>query len=164
MIYEKCSQVMVPSDLFAKRLATSCAFIISCRNYPSANRLVMQCSPVLRYKNINLPYKQALCEYRAHVQQSLLTLLFQASIHQSLVPLDWKHANIMPIFKKGDRSLCSNNRPVSLTCICSKIVEHIVYSHISSHLSQYDILCNEQHGFRNLRSCKTQLLLTVNDL
>ena len=39
-----------------------------------------------------------------------------------------------------------------------------MYSHISSHLSQYDILCNEQHGFRNLRSCETQLLLTVNDL
>ena len=48
-------------------------------------------------------------------------------------------------------------------CICSKILEHIVYSHISSHLSQYNILCNEQHDFRNLRSCETQLLLTAND-
>ena len=38
-----------------------------------------------------------------------------------------------------------------------------MYSRISSHLSQYNILCNEQHGFRNLRSCKTQLLLIVND-
>ena len=94
---------------------------------------------------------------------TLLTFLFQTSIQQSLVPLDWKHANIMPTFKKGDRSLCSNYRPVSLTCICSKILEHIVYSHISSHLSQYSILCNEQHGFRSARSCETQLLLTVND-
>ena len=74
---------------------------------------------------------------------ALLTFLFQASIQQSLVPLDWKHANIMPVFKKGDCSLCSNYRPVSLTCICSKILKHIVYSHISSHLSQYSILCDE---------------------
>ena len=58
---------------------------------------------------------------------SLLTFLFQASINQSLVPLDRKHANIMSVFKKGDRSLRSNYRPVSLTCICSKILEHIVH-------------------------------------
>ena len=93
----------------------------------------------------------------------ILTLIFQASIHQSRVPPDWKQANIVPVFKKGDRTLCSNYRPVSLTCICSKILEHIIYSHIFSHLSQHNILCDEQHGFRHGRSCETQLLFTIND-
>ena len=93
----------------------------------------------------------------------ILILIFQASIHQSRVPPDWKQANIVPVFKKGDRTLCSNYRPVSLTCICSKILEHIIYSHIFFHLSQHNILCDEQHGFRHGRSCETQLLLTIND-
>ena len=33
-----------------------------------------------------------------------------------------------------------------------------------SHLEQYNVLNNEQHGFRKGRSCETQLALTVNDL
>ena len=53
---------------------------------------------------------------------------------------------------------------MSITCICSKLLEHIIYSHISLHLKKYDILCEEQHGFRTNRSCETQLISTVNDI
>jgi len=56
--------------------------------------------------------------------------IFQASMQQCTLPADWKEANVVPLFKKGDRSIASNYRPVSLTCICSKLLEHIVYSHI----------------------------------
>ena len=31
-------------------------------------------------------------------------------------------------------------------------------------MDQYDILCDEQHGFRYKRFCKTQLILTIHDL
>ena len=93
----------------------------------------------------------------------ILTLIFQASIHQSSVPPDWKQANIVPIFKKKDHTLCSNYRPVSLTCICSKILEHIICSHIFPHLSQHNILYNEQHGFAMVDLVKLNLyqLLTI---
>ena len=78
--------------------------------------------------------------------------------------MDWKSANIVPIFKKGERHNPSNYRPVSLTCICSKLLEHIIYSHIFLYLKKYNILCEEQHGFRMNRSCETQLIATVNDI
>ena len=65
--------------------------------------------------------------------------------------------------KKGDRSIAINYRPVSLTYICSKLLEHIVYSHIYAHLNKCNILCDQQHGFCQGCSCETQLLLTVND-
>ena len=71
---------------------------------------------------------------------------------------------MVPLFKKGDRAAPSNYRPVSLTYICSKILEHIIYSHIFTHLTRYNILCDQQHGFRHSRSCETQLILTINDL
>ena len=93
-----------------------------------------------------------------------LTMIFKASLSQSSLPPEWKIANIVPIFKKGNRNNPGNYRPVSLTCICSKLLEHIVYSHIFSHLSKYNILTEEQHGFRQFRSCETQLIATIHDL
>ena len=34
--------------------------------------------------------------------------------------------NITPTFKKGDRDLAKNYRPVSLTSVSCKVLEHIV--------------------------------------
>ena len=82
----------------------------------------------------------------------VLAMIFQASLHQSVIPIDWKLARVVPIFKKGERHNPGNYRPVSLTCICSKLLEHIIYFHIFSHLKKYDILCEQQHGFRAKRS------------
>ena len=61
-----------------------------------------------------------------------LTFIFQASLQQSSIPSDWKKANVVPLFKKGDRAAPSNYRPVSLTCICSKILEHYIFTHFHS--------------------------------
>ena len=52
---------------------------------------------------------------------------------------------------------------VSLSCIYSKILEHVVHLHVFAHLSKHNILCDQQHGFRQSRSCETQLIITIND-
>jgi len=90
----------------------------------------------------------------------ILTLIFQASLDQGMLPSIWKTAKVVPIFKKGNKSDPCSYRPVSLTCICCKILEHIVYSSISNH---FNILCNKLYRFRHNRSCVTQLITTVND-
>ena len=59
-----------------------------------------------------------------------LTYNYQKSITAGEVPYDWKMAHVVPIFKKGDKSKSSNYRPVSLTSICSKLMEHILHSNI----------------------------------
>ena len=66
--------------------------------------------------------------------------------------------------KKGDRSTAANYRPISLTSVCSKILEHIIHSQIMRHLDIHQILSDQQHGFRKKRSCESQLILTVQDL
>ena len=38
-----------------------------------------------------------------------------------------------------------------------------MYSHVFAHLSKHNILCDQQHGFRQSRSCETQLIITIND-
>ena len=49
-------------------------------------------------------------------------------------------ANVMPVFKKGDKSLAANYRPISLTCILCKVLEHILASKIVKHLDGQGIL------------------------
>jgi hypothetical protein len=93
-----------------------------------------------------------------------LTLLFSATVTQGEVPSDWRHANVTPIFKKGDRSNPANYRPISLTCVCSKMIEHILHSQIMTHLDKHRILADQQHGFRKKRSTESQLILTLHDL
>jgi hypothetical protein len=94
----------------------------------------------------------------------ILTIIFQQSLDTGEVPSDWRLANISPIFKKGDRSVPSNYRPVSITSICSKIIEHIIFSHIMDHYDNHNILVEAQHGFRPARSCETQLVITSHEL
>ena len=61
-------------------------------------------------------------------------------------------------------NLAVNYRPVSLTCVCCKLLEHIIYSHVMAHLQTNNLLSVNQHGFRSGFSCETQLILTVHDL
>ena len=77
-----------------------------------------------------------------------LALIFQASLDQSTLPEVWKQATVVPVFKKGSHMDPCNFRPISLTCICTKILEHIIYSNISKHLQSHTVLCNAHHGFR----------------
>ncbi|XP_065658559.1 uncharacterized protein LOC136083080 [Hydra vulgaris] len=52
-----------------------------------------------------------------------LTLIIRASLTNSQLPVQFKSANVTPLFKKGDKTLPSNYRPVSLTSIPCKIME-----------------------------------------
>ena len=94
----------------------------------------------------------------------ILTTIFTTSLAQGKIPDKWREALVAPLFKKGVRSKPANYRPVSLTCICSKIMEHVLHSHLIGHLEAKKILSQFQHGFRKLRSCETQLINTVQEL
>ena len=57
--------------------------------------------------------------------------------------------------------LYSNYRPISLTSIVCKLLEHIIHSNIMSHFDRYNILTDKQHEFRSKHSCETQLVTTI---
>ena len=89
--------------------------------------------------------------------------LFQRSLDSGTLPDDWTNANVSPIFKKGDRHRAENYRPVSLTSVLSKLLEHIVCRSIMCHLERNNILTSKNHGFRAGFSCETQLVATLDD-
>ena len=88
----------------------------------------------------------------------VLSTIFRFSLITGKVPSQWRDANVTPVFKKGDKSLASNYRPISLTSVCSKLCEHIIAKSIMTHLELNNILSDFQHGFRAKRSCETQLI------
>ena len=57
----------------------------------------------------------------------------------------------------------ANYRPVSLTCICCKTLQHIIVSNINKHLP-FESILDCQHGFLSKRSCKTQLVQFYHDM
>ena len=71
-----------------------------------------------------------------------------------------KKAVIVSIYKKGDRSLASNYRPVSLTSVVCKLLERLIRDELLKHIVNNQIICEEQFGFVSGRSCQFQLFLT----
>ena len=94
----------------------------------------------------------------------ILALIYQRSLDSGKLPSDWLTANISAAFKKGNRHLAENYRPISLTSVPCKILEHIICRHLLKHLENFKILTHLNHGFRSGYSCETQLLTTADDL
>ena len=93
-----------------------------------------------------------------------LKVIVTQSLNTGSIPSDWPLANITPVYKKGNKDLPVNYRPISLTSVCSKVIEHVVYHSIMSHLNRNDVLSGSQHGFRASYSCSTQLISLIEDL
>ena len=68
------------------------------------------------------------------------------------ISTDWRDAWIVPVFKKDDMHKPANNRPMSLTSITYKLLEHIVHSNVMAHIDKYNILKDNQYGFPKKRS------------
>ncbi len=94
---------------------------------------------------------RVLKQYSEHIAP-VLKVLFQKSLETGEIPKDWRRANITLIYKKSNRQDPANYRPVSLTSVSYKTLEHIIFSHTMGHLDHYNILVHFQHGFRSKRS------------
>ena len=87
-----------------------------------------------------------------------LCILFNRSLREAVFPDIWKLGNLVPLFKKGDRSKTSNYRPVSLLSNIGKIQERIVFKHMYNHFVNNNLLFKYQSGFRPGHSTTYQLV------
>lgn len=108
---------------------------------------------------INYKFLKSTCLY-----SSLTSEIFTQSLLGASLPDDWRIAKVVSVHKSGDVHNPNNYRPISLTSILCKLLEHIIYSHLVDYLQSNSFSTDSQHGFRKHHSCKTQLTAFTNDL
>ena len=142
------------------------------KSYPEINNIIVSEAGVLKLLQGLQVHKATgpdgistrLLKELGAVIAPVLAVFFQASLDQGTIPKEWKKADVVPIYKKGAKNRPENYRPVSLTSVACKMLEHIITSTIMGHLEKHNILTDAQHGFRKHRSCESQLITTIQDL
>ncbi|KAK4826568.1 LOW QUALITY PROTEIN: hypothetical protein QYF61_010203 [Mycteria americana] len=85
-----------------------------------------------------------------------LLILCQQSWLTGEVPVDWRLANVMPIYKKGWKEDPGNCRPVSLISVLGKVMEQIILSAITRHMQDNQVI--RPTWVMKGRSCLTNLI------
>ena len=96
-----------------------------------------------------------------HELSKPLEIIINLSFTNGVFPDSLKTSNVKPIFKSGDKSKCTNYRPIALLSNISKIIEKLVHDRIYSFLEKENILYTHQYGFRLNRSTTHTLIYTT---
>ena len=91
-----------------------------------------------------------------------LSRLFNESFRRGEQPQDWRDATVSPLYKKAERSLVTNYRPISLLSVISKVQERIVHKRLYKHVTPF--LPVDQSGFRANDSTELQLARLVHEV
>ena len=87
-----------------------------------------------------------------------LATLYNTSLETGIFPSSWKIASVTPVFKKGEKELLSNYRPISLLSIIGKSMEKCIFKHFYNFLYRNHIITSFQSGFIPGDSTINQLL------
>ena len=63
------------------------------------------------------------------------------------IPNKLEIAIVVPVFKKGDKDLLNNYRPISMLLSISKILETVIYNQLYEYLQEHRVITNSQYGF-----------------
>ena len=87
--------------------------------------------------------------------------LINKIINSRSFPSQMKNAKIYPIYKGGQKSDPSNYRPILILPTISKIFERHVNKHLMNYLNKYNLIHENQSGFRQKHSCQTALVKLI---
>ena len=76
----------------------------------------------------------------------VVTDLINSSLLKGCFPKVWKLAEVVPHVKEGDHEVASNNRPISLLPVLSKVIERIVHDQFVQYLTSNNKLSIHQSG------------------
>jgi Reverse transcriptase (RNA-dependent DNA polymerase)/Endonuclease/Exonuclease/phosphatase family len=88
--------------------------------------------------------------------------IFNLSLSSGEIPVQFKIAKVIPIFKSGDKSLMDNYRPISLLNVFSKVLEKLVHNRLTIFLENNKLISNSQYGFRKNHSTIHPLVKFLN--
>lgn len=91
-----------------------------------------------------------------------VSIVFNASLQQGRVPMAFKRANVVPLFKGGDSTAATQYRPISLLPVVSRLLEKCVQTQITEYFENRHILPNSQFAYRAGHSTEDLLTLATN--
>ena len=97
-----------------------------------------------------------------HVKEIIalpLSHCINLSLKLNYIPQIWKTARIIPLFKGGDKECPGQYRPIALLPTMTKVLEKVVVNQITQHLTDNELFCPQQFGFRKKHS--TEHLITT---
>ena len=87
-----------------------------------------------------------------------LHLFIQFSFTNDVFPENCTIAKIIPVFKKGNRQIPSNYRPISILTCFSKIIEKLIHTRLTKFWTKHNVLTCTQYGFQAKLSITHALL------
>ncbi|CAL4152237.1 unnamed protein product, partial [Meganyctiphanes norvegica] len=87
-----------------------------------------------------------------------LFIIWRSSLDCGEIPQRLKTATVVPIHKGGSCGTPANYRPVALTSHLIKLFERVMKKYIIAYLEENNLFNPGQHGFRQGRSCLSQLI------
>ncbi len=78
-----------------------------------------------------------------------LTLIINHILDTGVFPANLKIAKMIPIFKKDDRTVFNNYRPISLLPIIFKVIEKVISDQLNEFFVKHKLLFDHQYGFRS---------------
>ena len=87
-----------------------------------------------------------------------LFIIWSLSINSGIIPSCFKTSDIIPLHKKGSLGLPENYRPIANSSHVIKVFEKVLRKFLISYLEENNLMNPNQHGFRQNRSCLSQLL------
>ena len=93
-----------------------------------------------------------------------LSEIFNLSLSSGMFPTLMKKADVLPLFKGGNKLSMSNYCPISLLLTISKLLEKIMYKRIYEFLTKNYILYKSQYGFRKKHSCEHAVTELVGEI
>ena len=93
-----------------------------------------------------------------------LQIIFNDCIQEKVFPTILKGAHITPIFKKGDVSVLTNYRPISVTPTFAKVFERLLLNQLLECLEKFALLNKKQFGFQSRKSSTDAVIYFIEKL
>ena len=93
-----------------------------------------------------------------------LFIIYKNCISKGYFPKKWKKANVSPIYKKNEKNLVTNFRPISLLPICGKIFEKLIYDNLYTYIYGNNFISDKQSGYRKGDSTVKQLISITHEI
>ena len=93
-----------------------------------------------------------------------LFIIYSNCIRQSYFPKTWKMGNVIPVYKKNEKNLMKNYRPISLLPICGKLFEKLIFDNLYNYVFSNNFISDKQSGYRRGDSTVKQLISITHEI